>query len=930
MSMLEIQIPTWSRQLVVEIWHTQVGKMNKQLVTLINTLMITTSFAIPATVSAQDFQLDIPAVTDEIVVRGARVPDEKRATSEISNLLTAEKIERAGDSDIAGALRRVTGLSLSQGKFLVVRGLNERYSSLTLNGSPLPSPEPLKRVAPLDLFPTSIVGSVLVQKTFSPEYSGEFGGGLIELRSKSIPNEKFLEFGVSVSLDTVTTGRDGLTFDGGDLDFTGFDDGTRSLPAPLQQAIADFPGRAIRAESGVSESDLREIGTSLVNAPLRVIQEGTTPANHSFNIAGGNRFDLDSGASIGLVVNLGYGRNFQNKQGFQGDAAIGPDGAAISRNETFEFESLTEAITSNALVSTGIEFNENHKLELLATALRKTTKEARERIGTEELSFGGFDDILISNLEFFENQVWTTQINSEHIFPALSDLSVDLRFAYSEAFRDAPYETSFTYIREDESVPFRSAIGLGSGASSSGFDVRFSRVDDTSLHFGGDIVLPLSFGSLDIDFKAGGAYTDTERDYLLRQFGFRNDTGLPDDDPFFTQRIDFLLADRNISEVGAFEFIETPDILQPGAYNGQLEVVAGYAGVDIQLTSYLRAAVGGRYETSEQVVDNFSIAGFSPVPNAGPESFIDDDRFLPAVTITWNPIGDLQIRGAFSQTLTRPQFQELGAAIFTDTDRDIQVFGNPFLVNTETTNYDVRAEYYFGRGQFVTVGGFYKIITNPIEESLLQTGDDILTTYINAPSADLYGVEFEYEQRFILADWFRNGWIGEFSAHKDLILSANYTFSQSSVGIDGTVSTPVFAGTNVSANTATADSFFVEGRSLQGQSDHIVNFQIGWEDIEQESRVSLLFNWSSERIRQVGLIQGANVPNVVERLPFTLDFVYGRKIELVGSLFELQAKVSNILNDGYEATADGANDSSVPIDVYDLGTNFSLSLKKKF
>ena len=886
---------------------------------------------LPAVAQAQDQTTDNAnfQIADEIVVRGINIPDEKRATSEISNILTEEKLERAGDSDIAEALRRVTGLSLSQGKFIVVRGLNERYSNLTLNGSPLPSPEPLRRVAPLDLFPTSVVGTALVQKTFSPEYSGEFGGGLIELRSKSLPDEGFLEIGLSAGLNTETSLADGLTYDGGDLDWTGFDDGIRDFPDPLAAAINANPGIAIRAESGIDETTLRDIGASLVNSELRVIQEGQTPINHGFTIAGGERFDLDSGASIGLIFNAGYGRDFQRRQGRQGDAAVGPNGEAVERNEMYEFESLTETITSNALIGAGFELDDNHTIEVLGMVLRKTTKEARERLGTEELSFGGFDELLISNLEFFENQVWTVQANSEHIFPGLSDLSINLRAAYSEAYRDAPYETSFTYLREDDTLPFRSAIGLGSGASSSGFDVRFSRVDDQSLSFGGDAVLPLIFGDVDIDLKLGGAYTDNERDYVLRQFGFRNDTGLPDTDPLFQQRIDFLLADRNIGEEGAFEFIQVPDLLQPGAYNGTLEVIAGYAGADFQFGPFVRAAVGVRYEDSEQIVDNFAIAGFSPVPNNVVETTIDDDKFLPAVTLTWNPIEDVQLRAAFSQTLTRPQFQELGAAIFTDTDRDIQVFGNPFLRNTETDNYDVRIEYYFGREQFITIGGFYKDIENPIEESLLQTGDDILTTYINAPSAELYGFEAEYEQRFVLADMFDDGWFGRFGATKDLIVAANYTFSQSSVNTDGDVTVPIFAGTAVNPSTGAASNFFVDGRSLQGQSDHLVNFQIGYEDYEAESRATILFNWSSERIRQVGLIQGANVPDVIERLPISIDFVYGRKVAIGGFPFELEAKVTNILNDDYEATADGANGTSVPIDVYDLGTTFSIGIEKR-
>ncbi|MEM9495238.1 MAG: TonB-dependent receptor [Pseudomonadota bacterium] len=903
--------------------------MRQVKATILGGLMITTALTVLSPALAQDADLSYE-VDDQIIVRGVNIPDEKRATSEISNLLTPEKLERTGDSDIAQALRRVTGLSLSQGKFIVVRGLNERYSNLTLNGSPLPSPEPLRRVAPLDLFPTSVVGSALVQKTFSPQYSGEFGGGLIELRSKALPDEGFFEVGLNVGLDTETTARNGLTYDGGNWDWAGFDDGARDLPDVLANTIAQNPGVAIRAESGIDETTLRSIGASLVNSELRVVQEGSTPVNHGFSLAGGDRYDLDNGMSIGFVVNAGYGRDFQTKQGQQGDAAIGPNGEALVRNEAYDFQSTTETITSNALISAGVEFNDDHSFNILAMALRKTTKEARERLGTEELSLGGFDEILISNLEFFENQVWTLQGNSEHFFPSLNDLSINLRVAYSEAFRDAPYETSFTYVREDEATPFRSAIGLGSGASASGFDTRFSRVDDKSFSFGGDANMPLTIGSVDVDLKAGGAYSDTERDYVLRQFGFRNDTGIPDGDQFWQQRIDFLLADRNIGEQGGFEFIQVPDLLQPGAYRGEMEIIAGYGGAEFQLGPYVRAAAGVRFETSEQIVDNFAIAGFSPVANNGPETTIDEDYFLPAFTITWNPLDNIQVRGAFSQTITRPQFQELGAAIFTDTDRDIQVFGNPFLVNTEAMNVDARIEYYFGREQFITIGGFYKDLENPIEESLLQTGDDILTTYINAPSAELYGAEIEYEQRFVMGDIFKEGWLGGFSETKDLIISANYTFSQSSVGVDGQVTTPIFAGANVSPVSGDAANFFVDGRSLQGQSDHIVNFQIGYEDYELDSRLTLLFNWNSERIRQVGLIQGANVPNVVERLPMTVDFAYGRRINLGGEDFDMQAKIGNILNDNYEATADGAIDTSIPIDVYDLGTTVSLSLKKEF
>ncbi|HBS33095.1 MAG TPA: TonB-dependent receptor, partial [Parvularcula sp.] len=196
-------------------------------------LLGTTALTAGATVFAQE--LDIP--TDEIVVRGVNIPDEKRATSEISALLDETSFQRTGDSDIAEALRRVTGISLSQGRFVVVRGLNERYSSVTINGSPLPSPEPLRRTVPLDLFPAGILDGAAVQKTFSPNYPGEFGGGVIDLTTLRDPGDDYLTLRAGIGANFETTTRDGIFVSGGDLDWLGYDDGTRSTPAPLQALL---------------------------------------------------------------------------------------------------------------------------------------------------------------------------------------------------------------------------------------------------------------------------------------------------------------------------------------------------------------------------------------------------------------------------------------------------------------------------------------------------------------------------------------------------------------------------------------------------------------------------------------------------------------------------------------------------------------------
>ena len=155
---------------------------------------------------AEDLKLN------EVVVLGRYIPEVLRSTSEVAAFLAPEDLARQGDSDAASALARVTGINIAEGRFVYVRGLGERYSAARLNGSPLPSPEPLQRVVPLDLFPTNILENVLVQKTYSVEYPGEFGGGIVDLRTLNIPKVKVLELSVSGSYNTETSGKDGLTY----------------------------------------------------------------------------------------------------------------------------------------------------------------------------------------------------------------------------------------------------------------------------------------------------------------------------------------------------------------------------------------------------------------------------------------------------------------------------------------------------------------------------------------------------------------------------------------------------------------------------------------------------------------------------------------------------------------------------------------------
>ncbi len=887
----------------------------------VSALLGTTAITVASAALAQT---DDSSLVDEIVVRGVNIPDEKRATSEISAVLDEASFQRTGDTDIASALRRVTGLSISDGKFVIVRGLNERYSSVTIDGSPLPSPEPLRRIVPLDIIPTSILSGSLVQKTFSPQYSAEFGGGVIELRTKPIPDEWYFNIGASAGLDLVTNGQTGLTYEGGSRDWLGFDDGTRNLPAglfgdPLRIQGAGTADRAFQ----------NAIDSSFDSAATTVIFEETLPVNWGVSVAGGGYRDLSDTIRFGFNIAGSLGNDYQTREGrreqglttsaagasadaFEDPTLQLPNNAAVA-----DFTSTTLTADVNGAATFGVEIGDDHKINSTNLFLRSTIKDARftQGIDGDDESLEFFQE----NLEFFERQVWQTQLRGDHYFPSLNGLSVIWRGAYGEAFRDAPYQRQFRRIRDTANGEFLFPFGVNEDFDNDAATISFSDVEDQNIDAGIDFTLPLPLLGSEGDVKFGYAYTDKSRSALVRDFfyevgtlGFVPDAGL-------AARPDVLI--RDIGSSDALDIRFTTNQISLDNADSSLLVHAGYFGVDYPIGSYLRLAAGLRYEDGEQITD----AVATGIPTSRTQTAINEAYFLPAVTLTWNPLGDLQVRAGYSHTINRPQFRELTPATFLDDETDQLVIGNPFLENTELRNYDLRAEYYFGRGQFVTIGGFYKDLSSPIEVSSTQIGGNEAQTYVNAPSATLYGFEFEYERTFGLGDI-----LGNRFESKDLILKTNYTWSQSEVSADGDVTTALVSSATGAVPVVTpASGFIIDGRQLQGQSNHLVNFQFGFEDSDLNSRATILVNWSSGRIRQTqNIITGG--PDVIERPPVTVDFVWSRTIENWGGEWELGLAVRNILGDDYEATQAFPDATVALFDTYDLGRELSASIKRSF
>lgn len=856
----------------------------------------------------EDIEISGPGAgsNSEIVVRGRFIPNPIRATSEVLSVLSEADIARTADGDIAGSLQRVTGLSVVGGRFVFVRGLGERYSLALMNGSPLTSPDPLRRTVPLDIFPTSVIASTTIQKSYSVDYPGEFGGGAINLTTKSVPRDPFLKIEFGTGGDTITTGEVGYTYFGSSTDFTGFDNGARDLPRGLAEAFAS--GNPIAAGANFTAAEVRDLTASLANANTSLIQRNNNiPANFSGQISGATSF-LVGDVNIGIVGATGINNSWRTRGGVQQiSQGIVPINGVDALLPDIDFRYLTteNRIVVNGLLGITADVGE-HKFKLTNLFIRDTLKDASIREGIDARVT---DTRLInrSRTNWFERQLLNTQFVGEMKF---DDFRLNFRGSYANSQREAPYERTFDYTFSQLAGDFVNDL-QSAGESAR---IAFSDLDDNVYGANVDLAYDTDIG-FPITFSTGYAYYKNDRTSVRRDFRFLSGQG-PLPFAVSQQRPDFLLSDFNVT---AFDvrLVETSGTNGAAAYSAGLEVHAGYLQFEAQFADSLKLQAGVRYEDGDQFVlpiDLFGLGSANLVPTN-----IRKDDWLPAATLTWNLAEDMQLRFAASKTIARPQFRELAPQQYLDLEFDRTFFGNPFLTNSRLINLEARYEYYFGRDERFTAAIFYKDIADPIENLGFRQGDSFFTTFANAPQAQLFGAEIELVKYFDLIDLG-----GTFFEERRMLLAGNYTYTNSDVQVTAQdqIADPL-SGNLVAASTI----FRTGGFALTGQSDHIANVQFGLEGTgERLSQQTLLISWNSNRVTNRG---PAGQPDFVEHVGARLDFVWREGFKIFNSVGELKFEARNLLGTDY-IEFQQLNTSLIRNNAYDIGRLFSISASLQF
>ncbi|MBL6693805.1 MAG: TonB-dependent receptor [Proteobacteria bacterium] len=817
---------------------------------------------------------------EDVVVSVSFIPDEKRDTSEISNVLTSEDMTLAGDSAASDALKRITGLSLVKGKYVYVRGMGERYSSALLNGVLLPSPEPLKRVVPFDIFPTSVLESVLVQKTYSAQYPGEFGGGVIDMRTKLIPDSEFAEFGISFAYDSLATNTNAQLMPGFDGDWTGFDDGSRNLPSSLQPFYAN--GDFVSLSNG-SYAELTRAGQNFGGewAP----EETSLNPGLGVNLAYGNSYYRDSGI-VGILFSAGYDNDYSFIPDIKRtNYARGSENDLVSR-DTYDVQKTNNQIDSNVLASIGWDIDGMNYLQLTNLLVRKTDNRLTLSEGKNvEADFFAKN----TKFEWVERQINSLTLSGKHDLS--SGLYIDWRYGFADGKRFSPFEREYFYECEEsfiENCLDKYEFSRRSDSNST----QFSWLNDDATEVAIDFNYPFQTTSNELELSFGLKQSKKERKTDVKRYRFLPDFvngSLFASQDFRRQPIENILSAENF-RLDRSGLILLEETLNTDNYEGNLTIDAAYLSIETTLNDSLEITAGLRTENSDIEVITQTFFG-------GANSAISTDKLdklLPALTATYSFNDSMQLRLGYSETLSRPQFREMSPVLFVNFDTDRLERGFLGLKSSEITNIDLRYEWYFGSGEFFTLSYFRKEFINPIEQVLEAAATSDYVSYRNAKSAELDGIELETQKQ-----------LGELIAGYDFFVKFNYTLNES--------------------NAVTDPEFVVlssyDDRPMVGQPENIFNFQFGYYG-SNDTRLSLNYNDVGERIRELGTDV---IPNVLEDLPPLLDLVYSKEIQAWDGMLDLTVKWRNILEEPYEALQ-----GDKVFESYPSSSSISFSLKYSY
>lgn len=804
----------------------------------------------------------------------------QRNTSTVTSVISAEAIKRSPDRNTGEVLKRIPGASVQDGKFLVVRGLSDRYNAAMLNGVPLTSTEPDRKTFAFDLIPSGMIDNIIVNKAFASENSGEWAGGLVQINTKDIPARGFFNVQIGMGINTQVIGNDFYGYKSGKYDYLGIDDGGRALPA-LYKNKSTFDAS--------TQAEKNAIGLSMRNqwTPYQI----ATPINNSFQMSGGFTGKFLK-KQVGGVFGFTYNRNNRFLQLQNNQFNFGGGGTA-SIDYAFDDNKYATDVLWGALGNIALQLNNNNKISYKTIFNVNSTNYANIRTGVENFGTTPLDSIKAYELQFQQNIFWSNQIIGEHNFikPAFKLKwfgAFNILDGYQPDQRRILYRKANTTPNQPYEMLIADVLSQRSGN-------RFNQMLNEYIYtVGGDVTKTFKWLGKNQTFKGG--YLLQIRDRLFDAMPFS--IGLIGNNPnLIRQTPEQAFVPSNFSatgESGKFYF----DAIKGNRFRYLANSIlnTGFIQLDNQLTSKLRILWGLRVEDFDQLVGSVrkSDPRFS-------NSRVTD--FLPSFNLTYKVNTKTNLRFSATQTVVRPEFRELATFEFYDFELNAAVQGNPNLKRTKVTNLDLRYELYPDAGEVFNVGVFYKNFKNPIEQVyIVQAGGASTFIYTNPQAANSFGAELEFRKKL------------------ESIGLRNFTFQTNLAYIHSRIK-----------DDSLSRAGLLKDRPMQGQSPYVINVGLLYDVEKLGLNVTLLYNQIGQRISLVGNNQ---VPDIWEAPRPLFDLQISKKV--IKNRGEVKLNVQDILNRSlfFYQNLDGKNARSAGVDVdrfsRRFGTNISLSLAYNF
>lgn len=785
-----------------------------------------------------------------------------RNSEQVANAIGREQIAKGQDRTAADVVKRVPGITIIGERFVMVRGLADRYNTVLLNGVSAPSMEPDRNAFSFDLLPSGALDRMMVYKTGAPELPGEFAGGVIELSTMGVPRKNEVKVSYGLGIRNGTTFHDIQQDQTGKTDFIGFDDGSRQLPS-------NFPAHL----NTVTNADqLTSLGQELPNTWTTSTRNASPDQRFGLMIARrlgkevaknhyGNVTAVDLSSTSASYTSQNYNYNSYDPGTQLSDTIY-----HYTDNENIRTSRLTMMHNWSALIgsSTKLEFRN------LFNQVGENRTTARTGQNLEE----GFD---VRNFAFKYSQrtIYSGQLQGSH------DLNRDRShvvwtLGYGRAMGKEPDYRRVRTVRNigASDAPFQVVIAPTASTLDAG---RFySDLDESSwtAKLGSSQDLGKEDATFNAVLRAGALADRKDRDFSARWMSFRKANSGQFDNSLSSIPLEDIFVDANINGTTGFKLEEGTN--PSDSYSASNTLIAGYAGTTLKWMKLFVLSGGVRVEHNRQELNGATYGG-QKVRVDNPITSV-----LPSVNASWNITERSLVRVAWSNTVNRPEFRELAPFSFYDFSTNNVLYGNPDLTTATIGNLDARWEMYPSLGEVISVGVFRKSFTDPIEMFFVPgagSGGTRNFTFKNAESAESIGAEVELRRSL-------NG------------LFKTSVLSRVGVLLNGTL---IKSSVTLGSQAVGQDN----ERPMMGQSPYVVNAGLFYADSASNFQCNIVYNTFGKRLYAVGSF---GTPDIYEMPNGALDVTLGKDL---GKHFNLKVGIQNILNTRTLLQQDSNSDGKV-------------------